>query len=332
MEQIWTPGGTYRRVNYATENEFEAAVIELQEALFGTGCVYLDCKRHIGKRGYQINIPDGYLLDLSNSTPQLYVVENELQTHHVTKHIAVQILEFSLAFEADPRKVEQVLYEEITRDDAVLAQCQAYVDANNFRNLDNLLDALVHQSKFRALVIIDEIPPKLEHILNTKFQFPTEVLELAKYQDKRGETSYRFQAFQDGIQDDLKPTKPTTVRLKPDSIDTVVIAAREDGFEEVFLGENRWYPLKLHAAKRAQLKYIAAYQTHPVAAITHIAKVGSIEPWEDSGKFVINFDGAAEPVGPITLAGCPPGKAPQPIRYTSQERLLDAKTLNDVWA
>ena len=55
-----------------------------------------------------------------------------------------------------------------------------------------------------------------------------------------------------------------------------------------------------------QIKYIAAYQVSPVQAITHVARVKSIEPCEDSGKFVLNFDGPAEPIGPISLNGANP--------------------------
>ena len=35
----------------------------------------------------------------------------------------------------------------------------------------------------------------------------------------------------------------------------------------------------------AQLKYIAAYVTAPVSAITHYAPIRSIEPWQNTGKW-----------------------------------------------
>ena len=67
-------------------------------------------------------------------------------------------------------------------------------------------------------------------------------------------------------------------------IDTVVVPARNDGFQAVFLHENRWYAIRLHATMRPQIKYIAVYQVAPISAITHIAPVRDVEPWQDSGS------------------------------------------------
>jgi hypothetical protein len=51
-------------------------------------------KKKIGKKGGLRNIPDGYLIDLSDAKPRLFVVENELAVHDPLRHIAVQILQF----------------------------------------------------------------------------------------------------------------------------------------------------------------------------------------------------------------------------------------------
>ena len=83
--------------------------------------------------------------------------------------------------------------------------------------------------------------------------------------------------------------------------DTIVVPAREDGFQETFVGENQWYSIRIHASMIPQIKYIAAYRVAPVSAITHWALVKNIEPWEDTGKFVVNFVDAAKEIGPIPL-------------------------------
>jgi hypothetical protein len=74
------------------------------------------------------------------------------------------------------------------------------------------------------------------------------------------------------------------------------------------------------------------YQVVPVQAITHIAPVKSIEPWQDSGKFVLNFSEPAQAIGPIPLLKGGRVRAPQSIRYTTRERLLKAKNLDEVFA
>jgi hypothetical protein len=111
----------------------------------------------------------------------------------------------------------------------------------------------------------------------------------------------------------------------------VVVPARPDGYQEVFLDENRWYAVRIHGTMRPQIKFIAGYQVAPVSAITHIAPVKSIEPWQNTRKFVLNFSGPAQPIGPIQLVKGGRVKAPQNLRYTTKKRLEAAKSLDDVW-
>ncbi len=97
------------------------------------------------------------------------------------------------------------------------------------------------------------------------------------------------------------------------------------------IGEHRWYEIRVAAAIRPQLKYIAAYQVAPESAITHIAPVKSIEPWKNDGYFVVNFSEPAKPTGPIRWVKDGRVKALQNLRYTTKARLDAAKTLDDVW-
>lgn len=114
-------------------------------------------------------------------------------------------------------------------------------------------------------------------------------------------------------------------------IDTVVVPAREDGFKKVFLGENRWYEIRMHHSVIPRMKYIAAYQVAPVSAITHWAPIKNIEPWQDTGKFVINFAKPAKEISPIPLIPKSRVKALQNTRYTSFDTLQKAKTLDEVF-
>ena len=119
--------------------------------------------------------------------------------------------------------------------------------------------------------------------------------------------------------------------LPTTDVDTIVVPAREEGFQETFLGENRWYAVRIHGTMRPQIKFIAAYRVAPTSAITHIAPVKSIEPWRDTGKSVLNFSEPARELRPVPLAKGGRVWAPQNLRYTSRERLLTAKTLDDIW-
>jgi hypothetical protein len=119
--------------------------------------------------------------------------------------------------------------------------------------------------------------------------------------------------------------------IDPNDIDTVVVPARADGMEAVFLGEQRWHHVRIHGAMRPQIKYIAAYQTAPISAITHAAPVKSIEPWKDTDKVVINFSEPAREIGPIRLVKAGRVKAPQNLTYANWSRLQAAKSLDDLW-
>src|ERR1043166_7508343 len=109
---LWTPQKHYRDEPFETEADLEDAILSAATALFGDTRLYLDAKRLIGARGRTRNIPDGYLIDLSSSRdPKLFVVENELAKHEPLRHVAVQILEFSLSFESTPHLVKSIVRE-----------------------------------------------------------------------------------------------------------------------------------------------------------------------------------------------------------------------------
>lgn len=338
MKVLWSEFGVHRGSQFANEAELEAAVVRLQRELFGADRIYLDVKRLIGARGGQRNIPDGYLLDLGGSKPKLFVVENELSSHDPLRHIAVQLLQFSLAFEAEPRLVRNILLESLQSEIKVLERCQQYAVAHGYRNLDHMLEWLVADSDFTALVIIDEIPEKLEAVLNRKLKFGVEVIELSRYIDPSGAAAYHFEPFLADLRSAGKDEEgvqpgPSRIAVQTDSdeLDTIVVPAREDGFQETFLGEDRWYSVRIHASMRDQLRYIAVYRIAPVSAITHIGTIRSMEPWADSGKWVINLAERAQEITGLPLRKNGRVKSLQNLRYANRARLLAARDMDDVW-
>ena len=79
---------------------------------------------------------------------------------------------------------------------------------------------------------------------------------------------------------DIPATIPAAAR---DDV-VVVVPAQEDGFRTVFLGERRWRSIRIAGGKLQQIRYLAAYQTRPVSAVTHYAPVAEIEPYGEAGK------------------------------------------------
>lgn len=79
-----------------------------------------------------------------------------------------------------------------------------------------------------------------------------------------------------------------------------------------------------------KIKYIAAYQTAPVSAITHYARVDRIEPYGDSGKYRLVFAEPAKEIEHIVYADATAGSM-QSARYTSFSKLKEAKKITDVF-
>lgn len=327
---LWTKEHQYIPAPFEKEEELELVVREVQNVLFGPERVYLDVKKKIGKPSGVRNIPDGYLIDLSSkSEPRLYTVENELAKHDPLKHVAVQILEFSLSFATSYYQVKNILKDAINKVTTAKEHCEAYALQNGFDNIDFLLERMIHDNGFNALVIIDESVPTLETALLERFKFPVEILTIERYQNSNGGLLYRFDPF---LYDVTHPTLATKTVLDLSEIDCIVVPAQEQGFKEVFLGENQWRAIRIHSSMINKIKYIASYQVKPVSAITHVAKVAKIEHWEDSAKYAVYFDGPAKKIKPpIKLPHDVPSLAPQSARYTSKARLDKAKSLKEVF-
>lgn len=115
-----------------------------------------------------------------------------------------------------------------------------------------------------------------------------------------------------------------------DGFDTVVVPAREEGFNSVFLGENAWYAIRINARHIPRLKYIAGYQVAPVSAITHVAEIASIVPYNNTGKYKIIFKEPAKQIQPIPRSDASTVSM-QSARYALHEKLMAAKTLDEVW-
>lgn len=121
-------------------------------------------------------------------------------------------------------------------------------------------------------------------------------------------------------------TAEQVVKRSGSTADTIVVPAQKDGFEEVFLGQHEWYAIRISGGMIDKIKFIAAYQSAPISAITHVAPVKQIEPYGETGKYKLVFSEPAQPIEPIPYGDAPSG-AMQGPRYTTIEKLRSAKTV-----
>ena len=152
--------------------------------------------------------------------------------------------------------------------------------------------------------------------------------KIIKYISKDQDVIYSFDKFneQQDIPKDVKDS---------DDLDTLIVSAYEEGFQEEFLKKNRWYAVSIGINRLDSLKYIAVYRKKPEMAITHYAEIANIEPYKDTGKYLINFKGKAKKLAnPIRLNPKNPNKAPQGRVYTNIRKILNATsktTLDDLY-
>ncbi|MEX0931967.1 MAG: GIY-YIG nuclease family protein [Candidatus Paceibacterota bacterium] len=125
--------------------------------------------------------------------------------------------------------------------------------------------------------------------------------------------------------------RPETKQVSKDEKDTIIVPAQKDGFDRVFIGQNAWWAIRISGGMLEKIKYIAAYQTAPISAVTHIASVERIEPYGEEGKYKLIFsEPAKELENPIHVADAPRGMM-QSIRYTNHEKFKTAKKVAELF-
>jgi len=77
-----------------------------------------------------------------------------------------------------------------------------------------------------------------------------------------------------------------------------------------------------------KIKYIAAYQVAPVSAITYLAEVQEIKPYEDTGKYQVIFKAPAVKIKPVPLG--PSGNALQGPTYVKKSDLMGAENIDEL--
>ena len=128
-----------------------------------------------------------------------------------------------------------------------------------------------------------------------------------------------------------KIEQPEGSSSKANTENTVVVPAQREGFKQVFMGEDCWYAIRIASGRLKQIRYIAAYQTAPISAITHVAEVVSIEPYGDGRKYKLNFAAPAKTIGPLKIGNTSRGVIQSP-RYTNYSTLTKAQDMDDLFS
>ena len=317
-------GNVYVKYPYTKEDVFERMVVSNIDQIFGTSGIYFDVKKLIGTPKKGAAIPDGYYLDLLfHDNPRLYFVEVELDSHDVYGHVGEQILRFGICSDTDKYKIKQILLSDINKDTEKKKKLADFFAKSKFDNTNELLDKVVYDNKPATIVVINEATEELSKVLG-QLTMATEVIETQTFVcgDKK---LHLFTPFRQEIVADISNDTDA------DELDTIVVPAREEGFQEEFINNERWYSIRISSTMLEKIKYIAAYQVQPISGITHIAEVERIEKYKDTNKYILYFkSGTVQEIKKIGL-GSKKNQAPQAPRYTIYKKIFTSKTIEDVW-
>lgn len=325
MERIIFDKSIFKHHEYQLESDFEKVIVDNANAIFGDRSIYIDIKKRIGKS--ILTIPDGYLIDYTfPSNPRLYIIENELSSHDPYKHIGSQLLKFAISYKDSGFEIKDFIIKHIAQNIELTDKMNEAIELSDFSNIDAYLETLIFHKAVAAIVVIDKTSDELENVLS-QLTMDTDIIQFQTYKNN-GKVIHKFDPFNTEIRD-LQETQNN--KLAASEIDTVVVPANLQGFKEEFVGNNQWFAIRISSSMLDKIKYIAAYQTAPISAITHYAEVASIEKWENTNKYILHFKGAAKKINPIKLETKKKGSAPQAPRYTSFDKLIKAKNLSQVF-
>ena len=314
----------YTLYSYSQESEYEKMIVDHQTVIFGEEGIYFNIKKLIGTPKKGATKPDGYYLDLTFHTePKLYLVEIELHQHDVYAHIGEQLLRFGIASQMDKYKIKQLLLEEIQKDEKRQEKLNDYFMRSPYNNMNELLDKVVFDNAPAAIIIIDQATEELNHVMK-QLTMNVDIIEVQTYVCG-SKKIHRFTPFKEEVLLDIATMDDA------DELDTIVVPAREEGFREEFLSNERWFAIRISSMMLDKIKYIAVYQVAPVSAITYVAEIDFIEKYKDTNKYIVFFKtNTLHKISKIPL-GLKKGLAPQAPRYTSYHTLMAAKSLDDIW-
>ena len=225
MEKLLYNNKLYVCHEYLLEKDFESAVIEQAPHIFGENSIYIDIKKQIGES--IITIPDGYLIDFSLEVePRLHIIENELSSHDPYKHIGSQLLKFAISYKASGRKIKEFLLDALMKDESMRERVEAGFLRAGYRNIDAFLESLIFEKPLNAVVVIDHSSPELENVLG-QLTLNTDIVEFKTFK-YRNDYIHQFTPFNAEVRDVIEKGKI----LKPETLNTVVVPAREEGFEK----------------------------------------------------------------------------------------------------
>lgn len=117
----------------------------------------------------------------------------------------------------------------------------------------------------------------------------------------------------------------------PEDFDLVTFPAHDINFDIYFLGQHKWFEVRISNDKVNKLKYVALYVGKPVSGITHYGEISQIIDSGNNNKKIIILSGAPISLGRTVTLGSINSNAVRPPRYTTLKKLLNAREISDLF-
>ena len=174
----------FRLYTYKSEKELEDIVVQYATEIFGENSIYIDLKRKITSIKGISGVPDGFVLDFERK--KLFIVEIELSSHDIIRHISNQLFRFKVAMNNLDlmNNLAQDFYEKILEDDS-----KKKITLSDIRNIIG--------KNFGIAIIIDSVSEQLVEIVNVLSQDGTDVLAIPfeAYIDEKNKQIFKFTTF-----------------------------------------------------------------------------------------------------------------------------------------
>ncbi|MDD3625866.1 MAG: DUF4357 domain-containing protein [bacterium] len=145
-----------------------------------------------------------------------------------------------------------------------------------------------------------------------------------KYKDKTGKWV---------LIDTLRKKTSLSKKVKKSSnfkYNMIIVPSKKEGFERAFLVKNAWWAIKINEKHWDSIKYIAAYQSYPISAVTHWAEVERIEKYKNTGKCILYFKKKVTKLKyPLKLDD--KRYTPFSSKYTTFEKFKKAKKVSELF-
>jgi len=163
---ILIDGVKYRLMDYENEEELKEIVKEHTKEIFGVGSIYFDIKSRMISGNEIMSEPDGYLIDFMSNT--FWIVEIELSTHDLYKHIVEQLTRFinNIKDAENQKMVTDKLYSYIKSDAVVESQIRKTIGS---RDLHDYISQLISDCSKdpNVIVVIDKLREDVEKACKT---------------------------------------------------------------------------------------------------------------------------------------------------------------------